>query len=135
MPKNKTKKDKEPAKSPEEEGVSKEGRKKKKSKKVNQNSFTGYVKKVTRKVHGDTGNTEDALKTLDSFVSNFVMDVTRNASELTAQKGKTTLDSDIMAAAIQLVIPDSDFNSAMIDYATAASDKYNASLAESQQVH
>ena len=88
-------------------------------------SYTGYIYKVLKQVHPDTGISMRASAILDGFVHSFIEKVGHTISELISTSKHRTVTSRDVQTAVRLILP-GELAKHAVSEGTKAVTKYNA---------
>lgn len=81
------------------------GKKDKKKKKRNVESYSYFIYKVLKQVHPEVGVNSKAMSVLNSFVKDIFERIALEASGLTKHSKKITLSSHEIQTAVRLILP------------------------------
>lgn len=96
--------------------ISKDIKKRKKSK---HETFSTYIYKVLKQVHNDTGISKKSMDIMNSFIGDFYERVALEASKLVRYNKKHTLSAREVQSAVKLILPGELAKHAIIEGAKA----------------
>ncbi|CAO3621810.1 unnamed protein product [Cunninghamella echinulata] len=77
----------------------------KKRKPQRKETYSSYIYKVLKQVHPDTGISNKAMSTLNSFVNDIYERIASEASKLAAYNKRSTISSRKIQTAVRLILP------------------------------
>ena len=76
-----------------------------KKKKKAKESYSGYIYKVLKQVHPDTGISSKAMSIMNSFINDIFEKIAFEASKLARYSKKPTITSREIQTAVRLILP------------------------------
>ena len=76
-----------------------------KKKKKAKESYSGYIYKVLKQVHPDTGISSKAMSIMNSFINDIFEKIAGEASKLARYSKKPTVTSREIQTAVRLILP------------------------------
>jgi histone H2B len=97
----------------------------KKTHKKKFDSYSVYIYRVLKNIHGDIGISKKGMAVMNSFVNDIFERVAVEATKLARYQKKVTLSSSDIQAAVKLILP-GDLADHAVSEGTRALNKYNA---------
>ena len=92
---------------------------KKKRRKTRHETFSVYIYKVLKQVHGDTGVSKKSMAIMNSFINDIFEKISMEASKLVRYNKKHTLSAREVQSAVKLLLPGELAKHAIIEGAKA----------------
>lgn len=89
-------------------------------------SYSGYIYKVLKQVHPETGISKRAMSIMNSFVADIFERICTEAGRLTRYSGRSTLSSREVQSAVRLMLP-GELAKHAVSEGTKAVTKFTAS--------
>ena len=88
-------------------------------------SYSVYIYRVLKNIHGDVGISKKGMAVMNSFVADIFERVAVEATKLARYQKKVTLSSSDIQAAVKLILP-GDLADHAVSEGTRALNKYNS---------
>jgi histone H2B len=88
-------------------------------------SYSVYIYRVLKNIHGDIGISKKGMAVMNSFVNDIFERVAVEATKLARYQKKVTLSSSDIQAAVKLILP-GDLADHAVSEGTRALNKYNS---------
>ena len=88
-------------------------------------SYSVYIYRVLKNIHGDVGISKKGMAVMNSFVADIFERVAVEATRLARYQKKVTLSSSDIQAAVKLILP-GDLADHAVSEGTRALNKYNS---------
>jgi len=98
----------------------------KRTKKKKFDSYSVYIYRVLKNIHGEVGISKKGMAVMNSFVNDIFERVAVEATKLARYQKKVTLSSSDIQAAVKLILP-GDLADHAVSEGTRALNKYNSS--------
>jgi len=99
---------------------------KKKRPKTRKETYQGYIYKVLKQVHPDTGISNRAMSIMNSFINDIFERIATEASKLASYNKKSTISSREIQTAVRLILP-GELAKHAVSEGTKAVTKYSSS--------
>ncbi|KAF8471805.1 histone-fold-containing protein [Kalaharituber pfeilii] len=104
----------------------------KKRKKQKKETWSGYINKVLKQVHPDTGISKNAMSILNSFCNDIFERICAESAKLASYSKKSTISSREIQTACRLILP-GELAKHAVSEGTKAITKYSANVANTKK--